>query len=103
MAVEKFGMFGETAGYISTDKNKQSQERLTMIDKKVQEILKESKIRVEKLLKKHEKVVRDISVNLYTYDYLDQKDIEEICNGKKIEKEKVREFDAKVDEYQIRF
>lgn len=103
MAVEKFGMFGEDAGYISTDKNKQSQERLAMIDKKVQEILKESKERVEKLLKKHEKVVRDISVNLYKYDYLDQKDIEEICEGKQIEKEKVREFDAKVEEYQIRF
>ena len=53
-AVESFGMFGEDAGYISADKNQMSQERLAMIDKKVVEILDESKKRVTKLLTEKE-------------------------------------------------
>ena len=43
-------MFGEDAGYISADKNQMSQERLSMIDEKVQNILNESKARVTALL-----------------------------------------------------
>ncbi len=49
-AVESFGMFGEDAGYISAEKNQMSQERLAMIDAKVQEILTESKKRATALL-----------------------------------------------------
>lgn len=74
-----------------------------MIDSKVQEILKESKVRVNKLLAEKEKAVRDVTVNLYKYDYLNQEDLEKIMAGKKLEKQNVREFDSKIDEYVIKF
>lgn len=47
-AVQQFGMFGEDTGYISRDDV--SEAHKAMVDKKVQEILKESKERVKGLL-----------------------------------------------------
>ena len=70
MAVEKFSMFGKEAGFIVADKRESSEARLAIVDKKVQEILNESKDRVNALLKKHENQVRAITINLYKYDYL---------------------------------
>ena len=55
------------------------------------------------LLKKHEKQVRDITVNLYKYDYLNQEDIQKLMDGKKLEKTNVREFDSKINDYIIKF
>lgn len=49
-AVRSFGMFGEDAGYISADPGSLSQEHNAHVDLKVQQILKESKQRVTKLL-----------------------------------------------------
>ena len=102
-AVESFGMFGEDAGYISASKKETSQERLALIDMKVKEILAESKARVTKMLTAKERQVRDISVNLYKYDYINKEEIEKIMNGKKLEKSNVREFDPKIDGYIIKF
>ena len=96
-------MFGEDAGYISADKNQMSQERLSLIDEKVQSILNESKARVTTLLTKHEKQIRDITINLYKYDYLNKEEIETIMQGKKLDKSQVREFDSKIDDYVIKF
>jgi len=63
-------MFGEDAGYMSIDKNQMSEERKAMVDAKVQAILNESKKRVNKLLQGKERQIRDVSINLYKYDYL---------------------------------
>jgi ATP-dependent metalloprotease len=49
-AVRSFGMFGEDAGYISADKRELSEQHNAMVDLKVQQILKESKERVTRLL-----------------------------------------------------
>lgn len=70
MAVSKFSMFGDEAGFQTTCKSKMSDERKALIDREVQKILKASKQRVTKMLETHEKEVREISVNLYKYDYL---------------------------------
>jgi len=43
-------MFGEDTGYISRDNDNLSEAHKAMVDKKVQEILKESKERVKGLL-----------------------------------------------------
>lgn len=102
-AVESFGMFGEDAGYISASKKETSQDRLAMIDMKVKEILAESKARVTKMLTAKEKQVRDVSINLYKYDYINKEEIEKIMNGKKLDKTNVREFDSKIDSYIIKF
>lgn len=40
--------------------------------------------------------MRDMSVMLYKYDYLDADEIEKIMNGKPLNKESVREFDYKI-------
>lgn len=74
-----------------------------MIDAKVQEILTESKKRCVALLQKEEKNVRDIAVNLYKYDYLNKEEIDQIVEGKKLEKPNVREFDSKIDGYIVKF
>lgn len=96
-------MFGEEAGYLSQEKRYMSEERKALIDAKVQEILNESKKRVNALLQSKEREVRDISINLYKYDYLNQDEIEKIMKGKKLDKENVREFDSTIDEYIIKF
>ena len=64
--------------------------------------MKESKDRVTKLLMKKEKAVRDITINLYKYDYINEEEIECIMNGKKFDKPNVREFDSSIDEYIVR-
>ena len=74
-AVNDFGMFGESAGYISKCQKKASQERRALIDEKVQQILKESKDRCTALLLKNESKVREVAINLYKYDYLDEKEV----------------------------
>jgi len=50
---------------------------------------------VEKLLKSKERETRELSKNLFWYDYLDNSEIESVLTGKKIQKEKVREWDHK--------
>ena len=74
-----------------------------MIDEKVQQILDESKKRVTTLLTKHEKQIREISINLYKYDYLNKEEIETVMQGKKLDKSLVREFDSRVEDYAIKF
>jgi len=43
--------------------------------------------------------VRDISINLYKYDYVNQAEIETIMKGKKLDKQNVREYDSTIDKY----
>jgi len=100
-AVRSFGMFGEDAGYISAPKDDLSEQHNAMVDLKVQQILKESKERVTKLLASKEKQMRDMSIYLYKYDYLDADEIEKIMKGEKLNKTKVREFDYKIKDYVI--
>ena len=47
--------------------------------------------------------MRDMSIMLYKYDYLDAKEMEMIFNGEKLEKEAVREFDYTIKDYVIDF
>lgn len=89
-------MYGEEAGYISADKENLSEDHNAMIDKKVQEIVVESEERVRILLQSKERQMRNLSVDLYKYDYVDSDDINKIMNGKKLDKEKVREFDSSI-------
>ena len=97
-------MFGEDAGYVSKDKKTLSDAHNAMIDKKVQEILKESKERVTNLLHSKEIALRNVSANLYKYDYLDLEDIERSVKGKRLKKEKVRDMDLNdLDGYKVRF
>ena len=91
-AVMRYGMFGEDVGYISADNKELSDEMLSKIDETVRKILSESEERVEKLLMEKGVQVRELSKNLYWYDYLDAKEMEQIFEGKKIEKERVREW-----------
>ena len=49
-----------------------------------------------------EKQLRELSKNLFWYDYLDQKEIETIMEGKKLDKDKVREWTDK-EKYIIKF
>lgn len=69
----------------------------------MQKILKESKARVTKLLGKHGSELREIAINLYEYDYLNQDDIDKIMQGKKLEKENVRKYDPSLAEYLNKF
>lgn len=55
------------------------------------------------LLQRKEKEMRDMSVLLYKYDYLDDKEIEQIMKGEKVDKEAVREFDYTIKDYVISF
>jgi len=77
-AVMRYGMFGEDVGYISTSNDNLSDEMLSKIDETVRKILKESEERVEKLLMDKGDKVRDLAKNLYWYDYLDAKEMDEI-------------------------
>lgn len=65
--------------------------------------MRESKARVTELLQRKEKEMRDMSVLLYKYDYLDDKEIEQIMKGEKVDKEAVREFDYTIKDYVISF
>ena len=103
-AVRKYGMFGEDAGFISIDQKENSSEHNAMIDDKVKEILDESFERVRSLLSQKEVELRNLSKNLFWYDYLDHKEMEKIINGEDLPKEKVRVWDYKKEgEYIIKF
>lgn len=54
------------------------------------------------LLTKKEKELRDLAKNLFHYDYLDAEEIKNIIEGKKLEKEKVRNWELK-EQYLIKF
>jgi hypothetical protein len=54
------------------------------------------------LLLKKEKELRELSKNLFHYDYLDADEIKKIIEGKKLEKEKVRNWELK-EQYLIKF
>lgn len=47
--------------------------------------------------------MRDMSIMLYKYDYLDASEMEKIFNGEKLDKEAVREFDYTIKDYVIEF
>lgn len=98
-AVQSFGMYGEDAGYISKDDSGLSDKHKGMVDHKVQQILRESKARVTALLQLKDRQVRDVAINLYKYDYLNQEEIQKIVDGRKLDKSNVREFDRKVAAY----
>lgn len=71
-------MFGEHAGYIASEADETSEKHNAMVDKQVKEILDESFTRVSKLLLSREKELREVSKNLFHYDYLDAEEIEKI-------------------------
>jgi hypothetical protein len=45
------------------------------------------------LLLSKEQEIRELSKNLYWYDYIDYEEMEKIFKGEKINKEKVREWE----------
>jgi hypothetical protein len=47
---------------------------------------------VEKLLLEKEREIRELSKNLYWYDYLDAKEMDTIFKGDSIGKERVRQW-----------
>jgi hypothetical protein len=47
--------------------------------------------------------MRELSIMLYKYDYLDADEIEKILNGEKLTKKEVREFDYTIKDYVINF
>jgi ATP-dependent Zn protease len=47
---------------------------------------------VKNLLLQKDKELRELSKNLFWYDYLDHSEIERIMKGERIEKERVREW-----------
>ena len=103
-AVRRYGMFGEDAGYLSVDAKDVSQEHNAMIDDKVKQILDESFERVKGLLLDRETELRNLSKNLFWYDYLDQHEMEKVIRGEELPKEKVRTWDyQKEGEYIIKF
>ena len=87
-------MFGETAGYISSQKDENSDEYNAMVDKEVKRILDESYERTTKLLHEKEKHIREIAKNLYWYDYLTADEMDKLIKGKKLKKEKVRDWEG---------
>jgi len=55
-----------------------------------------------KLLSGREKELREISKNLFHYDYLSAEEMENIIKGKPLKKEKVRKWELK-ENYLIKF
>jgi ATP-dependent metalloprotease len=96
-AVMRYGMFGEDLGYMSSSTDELSEEMKAKIDRKVKEVLQESELRVEKLLTDKGPELRELSKNLYWFDYLDAKEMEAIFKGEQVDKEKVRDWDAKTE------
>lgn len=94
-------MFGDEVGYLSTDKEENSEQYNAMVDKAVKKILDESYERVVKLLQNKEREIRELSKNLYWYDYLDAQEMENIIKGKKVVKEKVRDWEG--EQYILKF
>jgi ATP-dependent metalloprotease len=101
-AVRYFGMFGETAGYISSDMDQTSEKYNAMVDKQVKEILDRSFERVNSLLSNKERELRELSKNLFFYDYLDAEEIKNVIEGKALAKDKVRKWEDK-EPYLIKF
>lgn len=101
-AVRMFGMFGENTGYISSSPEQTSEKYNAMVDKQVKEILDKSFQRVSHLLSLKEAELRELSKNLFFYDYLDAEEIKNIIEGRKLEKEKVRTWEQK-EKYLIAF
>ena len=56
-----------------------------------------------KLLQSKERQMRELSIMLYKYDYLDADEIEKILYGEKLTKKEVREFDYTIKDYVINF
>lgn len=100
-AVRKFGMFGEEVGYLSTEKDDNSEKYNAMVDKAVKKILDDSYDRVVQLLQSKELEIRELSKNLYWFDYLDAEEMEFIIKGRKLDKKKVRDWEG--DQYIIKF
>lgn len=102
-AVREFGMFGEDgSSFISSSKNDTSDEYNSLIDDKVKQILDESHERVLKLLEQKKYEIQVLAKNLFWYDYLDEKEIKAVLEGKKLEKFHLREWDPE-DKYLIEF
>lgn len=91
----KYGMFGEELGYMSSSTEELSEDMKSKIDDKVKQILKESEGRVQKLLLDKGIQMRELSKNLYWFDYLNAEEMDKIFKGEIIEKEKVREWEGK--------
>lgn len=107
-AVRYFGMFGEDVSYISRDKNNTSDTHNGDIDKLVTKILDESFERVNALLVKRDKELRELSKQLFLHDYLDANQMDRIISGKGLDPAdkdlKVRDWDnEKEGEYLIKF
>lgn len=47
--------------------------------------------------------MRDMSVMLYKYDYLDAEEMKKIMNGEEVNKDAVREFDYTIKDYVIQY
>lgn len=92
--VMRYGMFGEDVGYMSSATDELSEEMKMQIDAKVKQILQESEERVEKLLLEKGAELRELSKNLYWYDYLNAEEMDKIFKGEGLTKEKVREWDG---------
>lgn len=100
-AVRKFGMFGAEVGYLSSEKDENSEKYNGMIDIAVKKILDDSYKRVVELLQNKEEEIRNLSKNLYWYDYLNADEMEMIIKGKKVIKEKVRDWEG--EKHAIKF
>jgi ATP-dependent Zn protease len=57
---------------------------------------------VTSLLNGKEKELRELAKNLFQYDYLTAEEMETIIKGKKLDKEKVRNWESK-EKYLIQF
>lgn len=100
-AVRRFGMFGSSAGYISSEKDDNSEEYNAMIDAEVKWILDESYHRVVQMITDKEVHIWNLSKNLYWYDYLNAEEMDLIIKGKGLKKDKVRDWQG--DSYAIKF
>ncbi len=70
----------------------------------MKQILDESFERVKRLLLDKETEIRNLSKNLFWYDYLDYEEMQKVIRGEDLPKEKVRTWDyAKEGEYIIKF
>lgn len=62
--------------------------------KQLNKILDDSYDRVVKLLQSKERAIRDLSKNLYWYNYLDAEEMDALIRGKKLNKEKLRNWEG---------
>lgn len=71
---------------------------------KVKHILDESFERVKTLLLKRDTELRNLSKNLFWYDYLDAAEIEKVVKGQQLEKERLRNWNREeLGDYAIKF